>query len=215
MNDTTAWLKAAQREIPTVRLPSWIPSVNHETAIHEDDDCEVGCVELDEARAERDQALAALDAKKRELEALSAQLEAQRRECAALQRMAESALATAERARSETIASAEPDLIQLAAAIAERVISRELSLDPAIIVGWAHEGIAALQTREEIVIALAPDLFGSMPRERFAIEGRVIDVVLDEDLAPGCCEVRSNSGRVEENVSSRISAIVEALGSET
>ncbi len=213
MNDSTAWLRAAQRDAPTVRLPSWIPSVQHSTAI--DEECSEACAELEAARAELDQLRRLLEVKEREARSLMAQLEAASRECQTLRSIVDQALGQAERARSDTLASAEPDLVQLAAAIAQRVVSRELTLDPSIVVGWAHEGITALHTREDLIVALSPELHAALPRDAFEVEGHHIEVVLDDRLPAGSCEVRSRSGRVEENVTTRISAIIEALGSES
>ena len=217
MNDATAWLKATQRET-TVRVPSWIPSVNQAPTIHEELAPEEPFVEtsaeLEEARAERDAARQALEAVEHELEAARAQLAALHTEAAALGKLAADGVALAARIREETIASAEPDLVNLATAIAERVVGRELTADPTLIVGWAHEGLSALHTHDTVVIALSADLFPSLPHGAFAVEGHEVEVVLDDDLGPGCCEVRSKSGRVEENVRSRIAAVLEALGSE-
>lgn len=213
MNDSTAWMRAAQRDVPTVRLPSWIPSVQRSPEI--DEECSEACAELEAARAEVEQLRRLLEVKEREARLLSTQLDAIQRECLTLRTIVDQALGQAERARTETLATAEPDLVQLAAAIAERVVSRELTLDPSIVVGWAHEGITALHTREDLTIALSPELHAALPRSAFEVEGHHIEVVLDERLSAGSCEVRSRSGRVEENVATRISAIIEALGSES
>lgn len=214
MNEPSVdWLRAGPKNLPPTRLPSWIPHKVNPTIV-EEPDCTEACQELEEMRTQRDDARRALEAKERDLRGLMAQIEALHRECAALKDVASAALAQAERARAETLATAEPDLIRLASAIAERVVARELTCDPGIVVTWAKEGITALHTRDDLIVALSLDLFENVARDKFEVENHHVDVVPDERLPPGSCEVRTRSGRVEENVTTRISAVLEALGSE-
>jgi flagellar assembly protein FliH len=217
--DAIAWLQTSTTpEAPSVRIPSWLTQVQQAPTITEDpadEEGDLASVELEQTRAERDEARAAVEAAERQLQALRGQLVTMQVECDTLRRMAQSALVQAERARNETLTSAEPELVQLAAAIAERAVARELSLDPSIVVGWAREGILAMHTREELVVALAPDLHAALSTDKLEVDDHHVDVVIDEDLSPGCCEVRSRTGRVEQNMQSRIAAIVEALGSDT
>lgn len=121
--------------------------------------------------------------------------------------IASSAASLAE-ARRDALFETERGLVELAVAIAERVVGRELRTDPTLIAQWAHEGITALNGEDEVTVVCSPDVAARL-------EGQVGTAALvlevDPTAAPGSCRVRGRWGSVDESLRSRLDATVAAL----
>lgn len=101
------------------------------------------------------------------------------------------------------------DLVKLSLAVAGKIIGRAVEEDPSIIAGWAREAVGLLPGKSEVTVALAPSVAASLPRDAFADVGRVI---VDENLAPGTCEVREGTSTVEVSAKARLEAMAAELG---
>ena len=121
--------------------------------------------------------------------------------------------------RTKVLLESEGELVRLALAVAERVVGRELAIDPALVSNWAREAIAALDggtdsTRPgadgRLVVAVAPDLGAFVEESDFGAP-----IVVDPSLASMSAEVRGDPGRADVSAASRLSAVAEALGVET
>ena len=110
--------------------------------------------------------------------------------------------------RARVIEESEPEIVRLALTVAERVVGRELSSDPSLVVEWVKEGMQALRNRKDVVVAVASDLASSIPPEALAEH----KVFVDEGLKPGTCELRDGSSVVPIGASERIAAMSDALG---
>lgn len=109
----------------------------------------------------------------------------------------------------------ERDLVDLARAIAARVIGRELSTDPAILVALARDGIGALAERENVVVRFAidvPEDIREQLTEAVAHRAPGCTVVFDPELVTGSCVVESAQGYVDESVGTRLDVVMEQLG---
>ncbi len=127
-------------------------------------------------------------------------------------RIAEIAVAQA-RFRSEVLRASEGELVRLACAIAERVAGRELHTDPEIVLEWAREAIEALGAKEDVIIALAPDLAQMLcATDWSSLASGPVGVETDPSLGPLQMEVRVRSAAVEAGVASRLAAVTGALG---
>lgn len=135
------------------------------------------------------------DALKTELHAAHVAVEQKQEELAAL--------------RKTLLIECESELVRLALTVAERVVGRELSADPALIATWAREAIESLDSATDAVVAVAPDVAA-------ALEGHTADfggqMLIDEGLAPMTAQVRGQVGWAEVGTNARMAAIAEALG---
>jgi hypothetical protein len=122
-------------------------------------------------------------------------------------------VASAAAARRRALDASEHDLVELAITIAQRVLAREISTDPAIVAAWARQGLDALAEKDEAVIAIAPELETLMPCAAWASAvGDAAEVIVDRSLPRFGCEVRGRFGRVDVGVEARVDTIVDALG---
>lgn len=114
-------------------------------------------------------------------------------------------------ARQRALQENEPEIVRLAMAVAERVVGRELTVDPTLVEEWIHDGVRALPgAREDIIVACAPDVAAMLEGE--SIEHKV---VVDGSLRAGSCELRSaNGSTVAIGANARMAAIADALGAD-
>ena len=116
--------------------------------------------------------------------------------------------------RRELLESSETELVKLAVAIAEKVVGRELHMDPAVVGHWAREGIEALGALDDaacIVFSRVAEVLMSSDRWKSGMSN-VPEVIVDQRLDGFACEIRARYGRVDMSVTSRIGAAAEALG---
>jgi flagellar biosynthesis/type III secretory pathway protein FliH len=116
--------------------------------------------------------------------------------------------------RGRMMEETEEQLVTLAATIAQRVIGREISLDPEILLTLAAEGIDALGDRDRVVVRFGfldrDDLLASMV-DRLKRRAPRCEVLQDPSLGPGQCIVESEFGQVDESVDARLDNVVRAL----
>lgn len=137
------------------------------------------------------------------LEGVIGQLEAQ------LAAMAEAP----HRIRKELLEASEPEVVELAVALAERIVGRELATDPALVARWAAEALGALADQGDLVVLVSEDVFATIPRDAWRDgKGRPYTPTVDPRLGPGSCDVRSALSRIDASVTARVRAVVEALG---
>jgi flagellar biosynthesis/type III secretory pathway protein FliH len=102
--------------------------------------------------------------------------------------------------------------VQLALSIAERVIGRELTMEPTLVVGWAQEAVQALAAKDEIVIALAKDVASQVAPDAWEAVGGQHRVQTDPELGPGSVEVRAPEAVVAAGAQARLTSVAQALG---
>jgi len=127
------------------------------------------------------------------------------------EQVAEMAAAMA-KLRRQVLEASEGELVKLALAIAERVVSRELATDPALIAAWAREAIQSLAAKDEVVIAVAKDVSQRVPSEAWEMTGVDLCVQSDSQLEAGSVEVRTREGIIATGPAARIAAVSTALG---
>lgn len=116
------------------------------------------------------------------------------------------------RLRRQVLEASEGELVNLAVAVAERVVGRELSTDPTLVVAWAREAIEALAAKDEVVIAVAKDVSRETPAQAWDALGIEYRLQTDAQLPPGSVEVRTPEGAVATSANARLSAVAQALG---
>ena len=72
-------------------------------------------------------------------------------------------------ARARVLEESEPEIVRLAVTVASRIVGRELAADPALVLEWIRQGFAALPGKDDVVVAVAPDIAAAIPPE--ALEG--------------------------------------------
>lgn len=125
----------------------------------------------------------------------------------------EAARASVERSRRDLLAHSERDVVQLAVAIAKRVIGRELSLDPELIAGLARDGIKALGAEDSVTCAVSSKTAHALGvLGEWAPNKTRVDVIVDPSLGDGDCQIRGQFGSVDAGVEARLDAIIGLLG---
>jgi flagellar assembly protein FliH len=231
------WLMVSERDVD-VRMPSWIPEtpmrVRKADAVPSSEQGHAsGTVPV--AQASRDERLdeTQADAVARERDALRAEVEALRGEICSLRADREElagalegacrerdALSTATtelgrevaRMRREVLVATEPEVVKLALAVAERVVAREVQTDPALVLSWIREGLSAIGTQDDLVVALGPAIAASLGVERVRTTFEPLPVEVDAAIGAAAIEIRTRVSRIEEGVAARVAAVAEAIG---
>lgn len=132
----------------------------------------------------------------------------------------ETAIAALERAveefatlRTRTLDETEEQIVVLAAAIARRVISREMTTDPELMLALAAEGIDALGERDRVVVRIGGIEESQLPAmlERLRRKAPRCEIALDPGLSPGECIVESELGQVDESIDARLANVLAAV----
>lgn len=104
---------------------------------------------------------------------------------------------------------AESELVKLAMAVAARVVGRELSVAPALIVDWAREAVAGSDLGGSFVVASSADLSAAVPDAAWGeLEA---SLRMDPALPPGTCELRDGGRTVTVSAEERLETVAEDL----
>lgn len=172
-----------------------------------------------EARREADAVRAALaDERARALQAARDAGYAEGRARAALEVASVLGAARAEAAAAVSRAGAEA--LDVAAAMAERIVGRAVTLDPDVLAEIAGEALAACQTRRGgVVLRVHSRLLGDLERHRLVLaarlgEGAALEIVGDDEIEPPGCVVDTAVGRVDARLPSLLAALTSSLAGE-
>jgi hypothetical protein len=120
-------------------------------------------------------------------------------------------------ARRKLIAETTSDLAKLAGLVAKRVIGREVSLEPRIVLALVQEGLEALGQYDRIQVRLGPDFESVQDELSRKLKGRGVEyeVFIDRDLPPYGCVVETDLGRVDESLETRLEQLFRGLITES
>jgi flagellar biosynthesis/type III secretory pathway protein FliH len=126
------------------------------------------------------------------------------------------AAATIGAAREEFLNSIEPQIIEVAGAIARRILQRESEEDPGLIGRTVRRALEHLIDRENVVIHLNPKDAEALRAQKIALldefEGvRNIVVQSDPEIGPGGCIVETERVHVDARIDAQLEQIIEAL----
>jgi flagellar biosynthesis/type III secretory pathway protein FliH len=140
-------------------------------------------------------------------------LPALRAELDALRGTLREAIAALATARQEAMAASVPDLVELAAAIAEKVLGRELATDRSVITAWAREAIAALGDAKDVTVVISSDVAALVPQSAWD-DGTLgpASLQVDPSFPAMHCEVRAPSARVVTGLETRLAVVRKVLG---
>jgi hypothetical protein len=133
-------------------------------------------------------------------------------ENAALRAQITEMAATMARLRREVLVASEGELVKLALTVAERVVGRELTTDPMLVVAWAREAVESLAAKDGVVIAVARDIRDDVPASAWNEVGVEHRLQTDALLGRGVIEVRTPEGTVATGAEARLAAVAQALG---
>jgi len=112
-------------------------------------------------------------------------------------------------ARPVLLERAEKDLVRLALAIAERVIRREVDVNPELLTAMARVAIERLSEQAAAAVHLNPHDARSLLSRGPAPAG--IEIVADATLERGACRVRSLEGAIDMGIASQIQELAREL----
>jgi len=114
--------------------------------------------------------------------------------------------------RSQMIHQTERQMVQLALAIARRILHREVTLDQDLLIAMARVALDRLGETAHITVRLNPDDFGVTGAARAEkLTGGNVEVVADSRIARGGCRVESDLGILDAGVDAQIQELAHAL----
>lgn len=146
-----------------------------------------------------------------EIDALREESDALREENASLASQATTLAQSLATTRARVLEASEPELVRLALVIAERVVGRELSTDPGVVTEWAREALACLASRDDATLAVSADVGAAVDPDAWTRAVGARAVTVDPALAPGSCVVRAGASTADASLTTRLSAVREAL----
>ncbi len=118
--------------------------------------------------------------------------------------------------RRRIVAGSEDEVVQLAVAVARKIIGREMAANPDIIVDIVKRAIQKTTDREELTVRVNPDNLESALNAQDEITRSVKGIrkmkfLADPTVAPGGCVVETSNGTVDARVERQLSEIEQAL----
>ena len=103
-------------------------------------------------------------------------------------------------------------MVQLALAVARRVVHREISLDRDLLVAMARVALDRLGENVQVIVRLNPDDFDATAASRAAQwTGTNVSVVADSRVGRGGCRIESDLGVLDAGADAQIQEIARAL----
>jgi flagellar assembly protein FliH len=118
--------------------------------------------------------------------------------------------------RTGLLAQTEQDIVRLAVAIAERIVRREVQINPQLLVSVARSAARQLGDKAVATIRLQPDDLATVVAQRESSpESGPIRLAADLSLPPGGCIVESALGSIDASLDAQIREVLrELLGDE-
>jgi flagellar assembly protein FliH len=114
--------------------------------------------------------------------------------------------------RKKLIRETEREIVQLTLTLAERVVGRQLALDPDLLAAMAHVGLERLGENVPATIRLNPEDYTTIAAQRGEQwEGPQVNVIPDPAVARGSCLVDSEFGMVDASLSAQFDELSRVL----
>ncbi len=114
--------------------------------------------------------------------------------------------------RAEMIRQTERQMVQLALTIARRIVQREVSLDPDLVIAMAHVALDRLGDSARVTVRLHPKDYEAAGGDRVAqLTSSNVTVTADARLSRGACRVESDMGMLDAGADAQLQEIARAL----
>jgi len=113
--------------------------------------------------------------------------------------------------REDVIYRTERQVVELALAIAARILHREISLDRELLLVMARLALERMGEVSSATIRLNPEDDAAARGGRDGWPGGVVTIVADPAVEPGACLVQSNLGQVEVGVDAQLRELATSL----
>ena len=114
--------------------------------------------------------------------------------------------------RAQMIQQTERQMVQLAMAIARRVIQREVTLDADLLIAMARVAMERLGETAQVKVRLHPDDYEAAGAARVAqLAGSNVMILADAHLSRGGCRIESDMGILDAGVHAQLQEIARAL----
>jgi flagellar assembly protein FliH len=114
--------------------------------------------------------------------------------------------------RTHMIQQTERQMVQLALAVARRIVHREVSLDQDLLIAMARVALERLGESARVTVRLHPEEFEATAAGRAAEwTGTAVEVVADARVGRGGCRVESDFGMMDAGVDAQIQELARAL----
>lgn len=114
--------------------------------------------------------------------------------------------------RATMIRQTELQIVELALAVARRVVHREISLDKTLLVAIARVALDRLGESANVTVRLHPEEYEAAGAARVSeMAGTGVSFVADPRVPRGGCRVESDMGMVDAGVDAQIAEIARAL----
>jgi flagellar assembly protein FliH len=119
--------------------------------------------------------------------------------------------------RTDMIRQTERQMVQLALAIARRIVQREVTLDPDLLLAMARVALERLGDSAQVTVRLHPDDYAAARADRVSeLTGSNVTIVADARLSRGACRVESDMGLLDIGIDAQLQEVGRALlGAET
>jgi flagellar assembly protein FliH len=118
--------------------------------------------------------------------------------------------------RAQMIHQTEHQMVQLALAVARRVVQREISLDRDLLVAMARVALDRLGDSAQVTVRLSAEDFDATAAARAAQwTGTNVTVVADSRVSRGGCRIESDLGVMDAGADAQIQEIARALLGDT
>lgn len=102
---------------------------------------------------------------------------------------------------------AERDVVELALAVARRILRRELHMDPGALLGVVKAGIEVLGHRDTVRLVVSPDMEGMMRQAAQGLGGTKCEIDVDAALDEGSILLQGGNSWLEASVDSQLDEI--------
>jgi len=114
--------------------------------------------------------------------------------------------------RASMIRQTETQMVELAVAVARRVVHREIALDRDLLIAIARVALDRLGESAQVTVRLHPEEFEATGAARVAASaGGHVTFVADGRVGRGGCRIESDMGMVDAGVDAQIQEIARAL----
>jgi flagellar assembly protein FliH len=114
--------------------------------------------------------------------------------------------------RAQMIRQTERQMVELALAVARRIVHREVSIDPDLLLAMARVALDRLGDAAQITVRLNPDDYQATGGSRIVqLTASNVTVVADGRIPRGGCQVDSDLGTLEAGIDAQIHEIAQAL----